>query len=133
LPATFYHSTLILTEEMLHASIIFAYHVFIFLVFHFFLIVFCNKAQPTKKKLFLSCSSLRTNHNQQHIHRLLLIFLSADGSRWRVGGDAAALLGFALAEFVFFISVLQSLDLCFFVFRFHYCGGSSFSSLSSIV
>jgi hypothetical protein len=25
------------------------------------------------------------------------------------------------------------LDLCFFVFRFHYCGGSSFSSLSSIV
>jgi hypothetical protein len=53
LPATFYHSTLILTEEMLHASIIFAYHVFIFLVFHFFfLIVFCNKAQPTKKNYF---------------------------------------------------------------------------------
>jgi hypothetical protein len=49
------------------------------------------------------------------------------------GGDAAALLGFALAWFVFFVSVFSPLDLCFFVFRFHYCGGSSFSSLSSIV
>jgi hypothetical protein len=93
---------------------------------------FATKHSQQKKK-FISLLFLSPNKPQPTAYRLLLIFLSADGSRWRVGGDAAALLGFALAEFVFFISVLQSLDLCFFVFRFHYCGGSSFSSLSSIV
>jgi hypothetical protein len=79
--------------------------------------LFFETKHDQQKKIYFSLVPLSLNKSQP-THTLLLIFLSADGSRWRVGGDAAALMGFALAGFVFFVFFFPPLDLCFIFFIF---------------